>query len=142
VADCNVIAKWELPAEEGTPQALELPEDWEAGAITLRCPDLLPSEIGSTFLRAVRRQRITEEEAAASIQTLLAVDYDLQPSSPHVQRAFQIAQRHNQRIYDCFYVALAEAEGIDFWTGDRRLYNALSVHFPFVRLLTDYTPLR
>ena len=116
--------------------------DWLAGAVTFRCPDLLPSEIGSTFLRAVRRDRITEAEATVSIRNLLAVDCDLQPSSPVVPRTFEIARQHNQRIYDCFYVALAEREGIDFWTSDQRLYNALHAHFPFVRFIADYTPLR
>ncbi len=142
VIDCSVIAKWELPAEDYTPQAMELLQDWEAGAVTLRCPDLLPSEIGSTFLRAVRRNRITEQEATASIQNLLNVDYELQSSSPLVHRAFEIALQLNQRIYDCFYVALAEREGVDFWTGDERLHNALNLHFPFIRLIANYVPLR
>jgi hypothetical protein len=48
----------------------------------------------------------------------------------------------NQRIYDCFYVALAEREGVNFWTGDERLYNALATHLPFIRFIADYKPLR
>jgi predicted nucleic acid-binding protein len=137
-----VLVKWELPAEEYTAQAMEMLADWQSGTIAFRCPDLLPSEIGSTILRAVRRNRITEEEARVSIQNLLNVDYGLQPSVPLVHRAFEIARQHNQRIYDCFYVALAEREDIEFWTSDQRLFNALGAHFPFVRLLADYVPRR
>jgi predicted nucleic acid-binding protein len=137
-----VIAKWELPAEDYTPQAMEVLTDWQVGAVLFRCPDLVPSELGSTFLRAVRRDRITIENAAVSIQNLLRVDYDLQPSAPLVARAFEIARQHNQRIYDCFYVALAEREAIEFWTGDERLFNALHAHFPCVRFIADYVPLR
>jgi predicted nucleic acid-binding protein len=142
VVDCSVIAKWELPAEDHTPEAMELLQDWEASAVSLRCPDLLPSEIGSTFLRAVRRNRITEDEATASIENLLNVDYDLQSSAPLVHRAFEIALQLNQRIYDCFYIALAEREAIEFWTGDRRLFNAMNAHFPFIRFIAAYVPLR
>jgi predicted nucleic acid-binding protein len=27
--------------------------------------------------------------------------------------------------YDCFYLAIAEALGADFWTADQRLYRSL-----------------
>ena len=63
-------------------------------------------------------------------------------SRPLVDRAFEIAHQHDQRIYDCFYVALAEREGVTFWTSDQRIYHALSAHFPFVRLIADYLPQR
>ena len=142
VVDCSVLSKWELPEEEHVAQAMELMGDWLADAVAFRCPDLLPSEIGSPFLRAVRRNRITAAEATVSIQNLLNVECDLQPSSPLVPRTFEIARQHNQRIYDRFYVALAEREGIEFWTSDQRLYNALHAQFPFVRFIADYTSLR
>jgi predicted nucleic acid-binding protein len=142
VVDCNVVAKWELPAEDYTAEAMELFQDWQANAVSLYAPDLLPSEIGSVFLRAVRRNRITVAEAEVSIQNLLNLDFNLQPSRPLVPRAFEIALQHNQRIYDCFYVAVAEREGVDLWTSDERLFNALNTHFPFVRFIRDYMPLR
>lgn len=142
VVDCSVVAKWELPAEDYTPQAMELFRDWQAGAVAVLSPDLLPSEIGSTFLRSVRRGRITVVEAETSIRNLLNFNYRLHDSRPLVQLAFEIARQHNQRIYDCFYVALAEAEGIDFWSSDQRIYNALSAHFPCIRHIADYVPLR
>jgi predicted nucleic acid-binding protein len=142
VVDCSVIGKWELPVEDHTPEAMELFRDWQARAVRVHSPDLLPSEIGSVFLRAVRRNRITVDEARASIRNLLSFNYTLHDSRPLVPRTFEIARQHNQRIYDCFYVALAEREGIEFWTSDQRLYNALRIHFPFVRFIADYTALR
>jgi hypothetical protein len=54
------------------------------------------------------------------------------------RRAFIIAQRFQQRAYDCLYVALAEQQGVEFWTGDRRLYNALPTHYVFVQWIGDY----
>jgi predicted nucleic acid-binding protein len=134
--------KWELSDEDYATEALEMFRDWQAGAVVLHSPDLLPSEIGSAFLRAFRRGRVTLARAHTSIRGLLQVTYSLHPTDTLVDRAFQIAHQQNQRIYDCFYVALAEREGLDFWTGDQRIYNALNAHFPFVRFIANYTPLR
>ena len=142
VVDCSVLAKWELPGEDYTQEALEVYRDWEAEAITILSPDLLPSEIGSVFLRAVRRGRVAAAQAQVGMQRLLDLPYILQPSTPLVPRAFEIAHRHNQRIYDCFYVALAEREGVSFWTSDERLFNALNTHFPCVRFIAHYIPQR
>jgi predicted nucleic acid-binding protein len=82
---------------------------------------------------------MTQTQARSSIQSLLGLPFVLHPSSPLVVRAFEIAQGQNQRIYDCFYVALAEREGVDFWTSDARLYNALNGQFPFVCFIAHYT---
>jgi predicted nucleic acid-binding protein len=102
----------------------------------------LLSEIGGTVLRTLRRGRFTVAQAQASLGTLLAMSFDLRSSGPLVGRAFEIAHQHNQRIYDCFYVALAEREGVDLWTSDARLCNALGARCPFIRFIADYQPLR
>jgi predicted nucleic acid-binding protein len=137
-----VLVKWELSTEEYTSKAMELFRDWQAGAMAMHAPDLLLSEIGSTFLRAVRRGRLTPAQARASIDGLLMFPYILHDSRPLVPRAFEIAHQLNQRIYDCFYVALAEREGMNFWTSDERFYNALQAHFSCVRFIAHYTPQR
>jgi predicted nucleic acid-binding protein len=142
VVDCSVIVKWELPDEDHVAEAMELLYDWQAAAVLVHSTDQLPSEIGSTFLRAIRRGRQAEAQARVSMRNLLILPYELRPSQPLVARAFDIAHRHNQRIYDCFYVALAGREGVDFWTGDERLCNSLAAHFPFIRFIADYKPLR
>lgn len=139
VVDCSVLVKWELAGEAHTTAAMALFHDWQAGRTVLYAPDLLPSEIGSAFLRAARRNRVTDAQARQSIQGLLSFPFVLHASSPLVLHAFDIAHRHNQRIYDCFYAALAEREGMEFWTGDERFYNALRAHYPFVRFIADYT---
>lgn len=142
VIDCSVLVKWELSTEQYTSEAMELFRDWQGGAVVMHAPDLLLSEIGSTFLRAVRRGRLTPAQARASIHGLLTFPYILHDSGPLVPRAFEIAHQHNQRIYDCFYVALAERAGMNFWTSDERFYNALNAHFPCVRFIAHYSPLR
>jgi predicted nucleic acid-binding protein len=140
--DCSVIMKWELPNEQFTAEAAELLRDWESGAVLILSVDLLPSEIGGAILRTLRRGRFTEAQAQASLRTLLGLSFELRPSGPLVEQAYEIAYQHNQRIYDCFYVALAEREQVDLWTSDERLFNALGAHFPCIRFIRDYVPLR
>jgi len=135
------MARWILPGEEHSDQALQIMRDRQAGTVELWAPDLLPSEIGGAMLRAVRRGRIAEADARSSARALLAVPVNIHPSSGLVLRAFEIAAAENQRIHDCFYVALAQYLGIEFWTGDERVCNALSPRFPFVRFVADYPAL-
>lgn len=142
VIDCSILIKWELQDEDDTEAALELLQDWRAGVIEFHAPDLLPSEIGSAFLGALRRGRVTAAQARASVRGLLSIAYCLWPSELLVERAFEIADQYNQRIYDCFYVALAEQVETEFWTVDTRIANALSFHFPFVRRIAGYLPRR
>jgi len=134
--------KWVLADEEYCAQAWEMALDWAAGAVQLAAPDLLPSELGSAFLRAARTGRVTDDEAHANITDLLRVPVTSVTSAETVHRAYEIARAHNQRIYDCFYVALAERQRAELWTGDQRLFNALGGHFPFVRFIRDYTARR
>src|SRR5262249_42648554 len=77
------------------------------------------------FLRASRRGRLTTDEAREAIRDLLALPFVLCDVTTLAARAFSIAHQHQQRAYDCLYVALAEPGGVELWTGDERLYNAL-----------------
>ena len=138
VVDCSVVVKWKITAEDNADEAEELFLDWQKPAVEVCAPNLLQSEVMSAFLRAHRRGRVTDVEARDALRDLLALPYLLFDVAPIVVSAFEIAQQHNQRSYDCIYVALAQREGVELWTGDQRLYNALRPHFAFVRWIADY----
>ena len=138
VVDCSVVVKWKLTAEDYATEAEELLLDWQDQAVEACAPNLLPSEVMSAFLRALRRGRVSFDEAKNAIGDLLALPFLLLDVMPIVTRALEIAEQYNQRSYDCIYVSLAEREGMELWTGDRRLYNALNHHFAFVRWIGDY----
>jgi predicted nucleic acid-binding protein len=125
--------KWKIIAEDHANAAEDLLLDWQQQAVELCAPTLLQAEIMSAFLRAHRRGRVSTEEAKEAIRDLLALPFQLLDIASVATRTFEIAQQHNQRSYDCIYVALAEQEGIDLWTGDQRLYKALHTHCRFVR---------
>jgi predicted nucleic acid-binding protein len=56
------------------------------------------------------------------------------PSTWILQSAFEIAQTHGRTVYDCLYVALAEAVDADCVTADEKLASALSTRFPVISL--------
>jgi predicted nucleic acid-binding protein len=137
--DCSVVIKWQLVSEPHAKESEELFLDWQHLAVELSAPILLPIEVMSAFLRSYRQGRILETEAHDYIRDLSALPFVLHgTTTPLALRAFEIARHHNQRSYDCVYVALAEQESIELWTGDQRLYNALHGHYPFVRWIADY----
>ena len=138
VVDCSVIVKWKIPTEDHADAAEELFLDWQHRAVDVYAPNHMQSEVLSAFLRAHRRGRLTEAEAREAIRDLLALPFVLFDVAPITERAFTIAQQHDQRAYDCLYVALAEREGVELWTGDRRLYNALHFHYAWVQWIADY----
>lgn len=71
VVDCSVVVKWKIPSDNHAAAAEELLLDWEHDAVEVWAPFHLQEEVVSTFLRAHRRGRITEEEAREAIRDLL-----------------------------------------------------------------------
>jgi predicted nucleic acid-binding protein len=140
VVDCSVVVKWKIPTEDHAAAAEALFGDWEHQVVDVLVPNHFTSEVISAFLRAARRGRLTTDEAREAIRDLLALPFVLYDVTTLADRAFTIAHQHQQRAYDCLYVALAEREEIELWTGDERLYNALNVQHPFVRWIADYQP--
>jgi predicted nucleic acid-binding protein len=140
VVDCSVVVKWKIPTEDHAAAAEALFGDWEHQVVDVLVPKHFPSEVISAFLRASRRGRLTMDEAREAIRDLLALPFVLCGVTALADRAFAIAHQHQQRAYDCLYVALAEGEGSELWTGDERLYNALHAQHPLVRWIADYQP--
>ena|SRR5712691_527858 len=138
VVDCSVVVKWKIPTEDHAAAAEALFVDWEHHVVDVSVPNHFPSEVISAFLRAYRRARITADEAREAIRDLLALPFVICDVTALADRAFAIAHQHQQRAYDCLYVALAERDGVELWTGDERLYNALHAQHAFVRWIADY----
>ena len=140
VVDCSVVVKWKIPTEDHAAAAEALFGDWEHQVVDVVVPNHFPSEVISAFLRASRRGRLTTDEAREAIRDLLTLPFVLCDVTALADRAFTIAHQHQQRAYDCLYVALAEGEGSELWTGDERLYNGLHAQHPLVRWIADYQP--
>ena len=87
---------------------------------------------------AVVRQRLSEQAAIAALNGLSQypiVRYDFASLS---MRTLQLSGEHQRSAYDSAYLALAESQGVWFFTGDKRLFNAVRQSLAWVKWIGDY----
>ena len=131
VVDTSVAVKWSVP-ESGTEAALALL------GLSLSAPDVLIAELGHVLTKKVRVRQVPAEIAAAAFieipsQLLLVECRSLD------RRAFQLALELHHSIFDCYFLALAEAAGGELVTADEVFVRKLrKTQFgSFVRLLGE-----
>ncbi len=121
VVDASVALKWFIE-EEGSAQADALLK----GGELLIAPDLIIAEVANAGWKAVRAgSMLPEQHDHAAERLALAFDI-LVPLGSLAPRAVAISRVLNHPVYDCFYLALAEARGAVVVTADRRLLGRLA----------------
>ena len=119
VIDASVAIKWVIE-EDGTKEALALRRQ------ALAAPDLLVAECAKILRKKVRRKELSEPEAAFAAGLLARADVELVAMRPYLEAATRIAAGLDHPAYDCFYIALAEAEGLSLVTADSTLVRKAS----------------
>jgi predicted nucleic acid-binding protein len=117
VVDASVAFKWFLFEESDARQAVAVLE----GGATLIAPDLLIAEVCNAAWRSARLGRISQaqmEEIAANLSRFFDA---LVSSTGLAPRAVAIAGQLDHPVYDCLYLALAEAEQTKLVTADLQL---------------------
>jgi len=120
VVDSSVAVKW-FVAEQDHQRALRIlgvPDDRVA-------PDILIYEVCNIFWRKLRQGEVSRDQAEASIGELLRGDVAFWPGEDLALRAFEISQDLQHPVYDCFYIACAEASDGILVTADQRLLKQL-----------------
>lgn len=135
--DASLVVAWFLP-EEFSDEAFALKERWVSEGVELVAPVMLASEVPSALRQAVYRGRVLPTEGDEAFATFLEMPIrTIQPESL-LSRAWEIGKAVNApRLYDVFYVALADIEGCELWTADRRLINLVRPRFPHVHWLGE-----
>lgn len=131
VLDSSVALKWVLP-EVDSAKAIRLRDGYGNGVHQLLAPDLFPPEIANGLASAERQKRIRTGESPIFLNDVLRAAPALVHSSPLLLRAMEIAISTKQAVYDCIYVALAEAEGCELVTADDKLARSLRPSYPFI----------
>lgn len=116
VVDASVAAMWFLPERHSQNAALLLAREYD-----LVAPDIIRMEVGSALLKAMKRNEITPEDAVEALQGLSAAALRIFPAADHVDRAFQIAERHGGSLYDAIYISLARSMDAPVVTNDGQL---------------------
>ena len=131
VLDSSVALKWVLP-EADSGKAIRLRDEYGKGTHELVAPDIFPPEIANALAAAERSKRIQPGESAIFLNDVLSAAPVLHPTAPLLIRAMEIAISTKHAVYDCIYVALAEAEGCELVTADDKLARNLRHSYPFI----------
>lgn len=113
IVDTSVAVKWAV-AEEGA----DLAAPFFGGDVV--APDLLRSELGNALWKKVVRGEIGALQANAAFAEIADTLLFL-PTDALAHRALEIALTISHPVYDCVYLALAEATGMPILTSDRKL---------------------
>ena len=138
VIDASVAVKWFFSHELNAMQAVALSNDEPL----LIAPDLLVTETCSAAWKWFRLGRINADELIEIAERVPLFFDELVGAAELAPRAVAIANALAHPVYDCFYLALAEARGIPLITADARLLGRIA-DTPWaarVRRLADYRP--
>jgi predicted nucleic acid-binding protein len=91
----------------------------------LLAPHLLWAEIGNTLWKRHRRREASLEEVRAMLADVRRLPVVTFAHWPLLPAAFDLAISLEQTVYDCLYLALAEARNSVVVTADRRFHQAV-----------------
>lgn len=88
-------------------------------------PDILASEVASALWKKELRGDLDAGERVAALSAALDAYDEFAPCKHLAERALELAVALKHPVYDCFYLALAEARGGVFITADTQLLARL-----------------
>ena len=115
VVDASVALKWFMQ-EDGSEEAAGL----FSGPDLLIAPDLIVAELANASWKAVRVGLLSPQQQDQAAGRLGRLFDELVPLSVLAPRAVAISRALSHAVYDCFYLALAEARSGTLVTADRR----------------------
>ena len=119
VCDASVLFKLVI-AEPESEKAEAL-----VNSVRVFVPEFVFLEVGNALWARVNRGAMTAEEAARLLARLLDLGFEVRSIGELARRALILGTMARHPIYDCAYLALAEALGIPLVTADQRFLTAL-----------------
>jgi len=138
VIDASAALKWQFKDEEASDAAITLLGDFVEGKTELITVTLFTYEILSALNVAIKRGRINEAIGQKALTYLTSLGIEEKIFDDLIRTTFKIARKHHLSTYDCAYISLAENEECNFYTGDKKLFNAAKVHLPRVKWIGNY----
>lgn len=137
--DASLIVKWEVPEDYNDLADQFLQECMESG-ISFVGPDFVFAEASSGIRKQVYRGLIPVMHGLAAVAAVSRIPIKTYTCHDLYVDARRIAQSCNRStLYDCYYLALSEKRGCDFWTADEKFFNAVNKH-PRVKHIKDFVP--
>jgi predicted nucleic acid-binding protein len=121
IVDASVALKWFLKDETQWIEAKALLDEPEG----LIAPELIIAEVCNAAWRGVRANRMLQEQAEGIARSLPNLFTLLVPTSGLAEQAVVMSGRLDHPVYDCFYLALADARHVPLVTADARFLRRL-----------------
>jgi predicted nucleic acid-binding protein len=140
VVDASIALKWTIRTDEPfLEQADMLLLDYQNGLVQLMGPIHLPSEVAHGLVRAVRRGRISRDDAHDQLHLFLSLRIPIFGQGDLFHEAVDLAESLGCSFYDASYVALAKRRGIYLVHADEALQAKMTdAIFALHRWIGDY----
>ncbi len=121
VVDASVAIKWFIP-EIHSEAALRL----RNSRFRLHVPALMTLELGNVLAKKIRRGELTRAEGDVVLKELKQLPLQRHADERLFPAAYQLALDTQRSVYDCLYLAVAEAVDGIMITADRKFYLSLA----------------
>jgi predicted nucleic acid-binding protein len=120
VVDASVAIKWFIP-EIHSEAALQA----RHSGVRLHVPALITLELGNVLVKKIRRGELTRAEGDVILKELKHLPLQRHADEQLFPAAYQLALVTQRSLYDCLYLALAEAVDGAMITADHKFYSSL-----------------
>lgn len=113
-----------------------------ASTSSLTAPDILEIEIAGALTRGVRRGILAPSDVAPAQEAAARLIPNLEPTAPLLARGVALSLALAHPLFDCLFLAFAEAKGDVLATSDQRFKAKLAgtSHDASVLYLGDWRP--
>ena len=123
--------------EEHTEDALALWDEWQNTGELIIAPPIFRPEVTNALHQLARRGHIRRSDAAEMLDSLISLVESREPHELYGRALILADELGLSATYDALYLALAESEGCEVWTADRRLVRSVGARFPLARWIVD-----
>ena len=136
--DASVAAKWVLSGEPFERNAIMLKDDHLSGIAEICAPSLVVFEVANALWKAIKLNRILEEDAHEALKALGDLRITLHELNwTEVSRGLNIASKLDLTVYDASYLFLSDKMNVQIITADDKLFEKAKKHFRILHI-KDY----
>lgn len=139
VVDASVALKWLFDDEEDLVPARELLGQFHRGEAELVVPGHWPLEVLNGIKAGILKKRIESARAQTLADDFVDLGIATTDVTSYATEIYRTAVDLDRTAYDAAYIVLAEKTGLELWTGDKKLFNAVKTRKPFVRYVGEIT---
>jgi predicted nucleic acid-binding protein len=135
--DANFVVGLVIPVTPESPYR-DLWAQWQESGHTIVAPALIYYEVSNALHRLAVARVLLPERAAQLLDDALNLNIRIYGDAELHRHALNMAATLRlPATYDAHYLALAEQLSAEFWTADRRLFQAVRATFYWVHLVGE-----